>query len=325
MTININYADYPGQVGVSPRIVKIVTDSNLATVTSAGWINSAVAEGFSIQPTDMILISYNGGTNFFTPAIVSGVITLSALESLGNVLLPVVAGHLASFNGTTGQIKDSGAALSSAQPFAVASPGSLTPGQVPLISDANGTISGSGAMLAHEGDAFIVTQAATVIIGQVPEFSNANGQLSNSSLMANKVLSSSITNPDVNANLLSLTITMTAAALATAGKVQIIPAASGKQYQIINMWLNGGGTGFNGVGDRSVGVTDGTTTWGTLTNTTLGSIPITQWGASGFAYSVTNRATLSVAGAEIYLQYNGGTTDYGTGSVTLTFLIQRVA
>ena len=53
-----------GLVGVSPRIVYILTNDTTATVTATGYLNHAVQEGFSFTPLDMALVNTtdNGGT-----------------------------------------------------------------------------------------------------------------------------------------------------------------------------------------------------------------------------------------------------------------------
>lgn len=110
-----------GLVGVAPRIVELVTTDNLATITTAGYLNrqGKVLEGFSIYPTDVIFCNYSyiaainsGVFGIFIPSKSNGIITLTPWVDAGNVLLPVVNNDLASFNGTTGQIQDSGIASS---------------------------------------------------------------------------------------------------------------------------------------------------------------------------------------------------------------------
>lgn len=108
----------PGLVGVEPRIVQIVTTDNLATITAAGYLNrqGQVLQGFAFFNTDVILVNYShvvathsGIFGMFLPSIsATGIITLTAWVDSGNVLLPVVSGDFAVFNGTTGQIKDAG-------------------------------------------------------------------------------------------------------------------------------------------------------------------------------------------------------------------------
>lgn len=101
--------------GVVPRQVSIVTTDNLATVTTAGYLTEANLQGYTIFNTDIINMWYGATLGFgtiaspgtfsqFTPSINNGIITLVALVNPGNVLLPVVANHIAVFNGTTGQI-----------------------------------------------------------------------------------------------------------------------------------------------------------------------------------------------------------------------------
>lgn len=105
----------PAQVGISPATKKMVTSDNLATVTAAGYLNSVNLEGYPVSPSDVleVLYSYNlqsnsGTFGIFTVSITNGVITLVQWTDSGNVLLPVVSGNIAVFNGTTGQIADTG-------------------------------------------------------------------------------------------------------------------------------------------------------------------------------------------------------------------------
>ncbi len=90
----------------SPRIIRIVTDSILSQITTAGWLNSAVSEGISIQPTDSILIAYNDGssgitTDFFQLSIAAGtkIITLS-LETASFPQPGATSGKIIISNGT---------------------------------------------------------------------------------------------------------------------------------------------------------------------------------------------------------------------------------
>jgi hypothetical protein len=72
--------DTTGQIGVNPRIVKVVCNDSLSDVTTAGFLTNSSLSGLgSIIATDMVLVSYSGGIGFFEPSIASdGVITLSA-------------------------------------------------------------------------------------------------------------------------------------------------------------------------------------------------------------------------------------------------------
>ncbi len=146
--------DTTGQLNVNPRRVKIITTDNLATITTAGYLSPKKLQGFAIYPSDVFDIIYSWNVNthtgtyeVFTCTISAGVITLVQWTNAGDVLLPVVSGDFAVFNGTTGQIKDSGSAPSAAaQPFVVMSPGSLTTNHIAQLADANGTLKDGGVL-----------------------------------------------------------------------------------------------------------------------------------------------------------------------------------
>jgi hypothetical protein len=287
-----------GDVGDLPGTVKIVTTDNLSTVTTAGYFNNAQLQGVNLSPSDIIYMIYsyvaqtNSGTfGIFTVSQTLGVITVSPWVDSGNVLLPVVSGDFAVFNGTAGQIKDSGSAPSAAsQAFVVMSPGSVT-------------------------------------IGQVPKFSDVNGTLANSGILASAMAISTISNPDAQSDLIWYDITASAAALATAGKVNIQLSSGTKQYQVRDIKVNQSTGLSGGGGNRLLSVTDGTSVWNNagITAALLGTPIPTVWGGTGnpLPVSPTSFNTLSVAGLPIYLQYIGGTTDYTTGSVIISVLIQR--
>ena len=86
MSIVSIFIDTAAQIGVNPRIVRIISTDNLATVTTAGYLNPTVRlEASSILPTDEIHMWYGytssispGTFEIFTPSISNGVITLSA-------------------------------------------------------------------------------------------------------------------------------------------------------------------------------------------------------------------------------------------------------
>jgi hypothetical protein len=106
--------DLPGQIGDRPRRPKLLSSDTLTAVTTAGYLNQYNLQGQVIYPTDVIDCWYgyvsasNPGTNItLVPSIANGVVSLLAQVSPGNVLLPVVSGDLAVFNGTTGQVADS--------------------------------------------------------------------------------------------------------------------------------------------------------------------------------------------------------------------------
>lgn len=158
MSIISIYTDVAGQIGVKPRRVAILSSDNLATVTTAGYLNQANLQGYTIEPTDEICMWYGyssflspGTFGIFTPDITNGgLITLNIWENPGNVLLPVVDGDFANFNGTTGQIEDAGYSPTDATKAKVAMLNA-----VPVVADnittfsaTNGTIKDSGTALS---------------------------------------------------------------------------------------------------------------------------------------------------------------------------------
>lgn len=165
------------QVGEAPRRNKLISTDTLAVITTAGYLNNSNTSGKQIAPTDVFDVIYNYapasgfasasafGTGTFAqmiPVFTQGVITLQLVVNLGNVLLPVVNGHVAVFNGTSGQIEDSGAALSNASdPYFSMSTGSVTIGQVPKFLDGNGSLGNSG-VIASSLPTFI-TQNLTAV------------------------------------------------------------------------------------------------------------------------------------------------------------------
>lgn len=105
--------DEVGQIGQVPRRLKLLTDASLATLTTAGYLNSGNLTGATLYPTDVIdcIYAFNQSTGLgtydvFLPTFSNGVITLVQDVSSGNVLLPVTSGNIAVFSGTTGLIAD---------------------------------------------------------------------------------------------------------------------------------------------------------------------------------------------------------------------------
>lgn len=139
-----------GEVGVVPGTVKMLTTDNLASVTTAGYLNNTgtMLAQVLLAPTDVIecIYGYNTSTGVgtyetFTVSISAGVVTLVAWVDPGNVLLPVVSGNFAIFNGTTGQIKDAGYLPTDAtKTRVVMANAAVTANALAVYADALGTI-----------------------------------------------------------------------------------------------------------------------------------------------------------------------------------------
>jgi len=137
-----------------------------------------------------------------------------------------------------------------------------------------------------------------------------------------------IASPSPSGQYFTKDITATAAALATAGKVNVQSAIAGAQFKVRNIFVNYSAAGLSGGGgDRLLSLTDGTTAYNNagITAALLGTPVNTVWGGSGNPLAGTvAQNTSTAAGAQLYLQYAGGTTDYASGSVVITVAYERV-
>lgn len=138
-----------------------------------------------------------------------------------------------------------------------------------------------------------------------------------------------ITLNNYHSNITWFDVTCSAAALASAGKVNVQVSAPGQQYKVRNVLVNYSAAGLSGGGgDRLLKLTDGTTSFNNagITAALLGTPVNTVWGGSGNPLPGTVAMnTSTVAGANLYFQYSGGTSDFGTGSVVISVQVERVA
>lgn len=117
------------------------------------------------------------------------------------------------------------------------------------------------------------------------------------------------------------------ASLSSAGKfnVQVHTSASSK-FAIVDVkvynstGLSGGG------GNRLLSLSDGTIVFNGsgITAALLGTPICTVWGGTGNPIA-SGTSQVSTAGADIFLQYTGGTIDYTAGTVTLAITMVQVA
>jgi len=155
-------------------------------------------------------------------------------------------------------------------------------------------------------------QATTITVPD-PGAAAADVVLSQSSLPTNAVVFTKV-------------LTLTFTQLATAGKVNIAahPSAT-SQFAVLDIkvlkstGLSGGG------GDRLLAVSDGTIVFNNagITAALLGTPILTLWGGSGNPLAA-GASEVSTAGADIFFQYTGGTTDYTAGSVQVAVTLVQV-
>ena len=411
LSINVNVTGLVGQT-VNPRRNTMITTDNLATITAAGYLNGQNSSGNPIFPTDIfeVLYSFNQANQQGTFGIFqltyssSTGFTLVLWENPGNVLLPVVSGDFANFNGTTGQIKDAGYSPSNpAKTKVVMASAAVTNNGLAAFLDTAGTIGnpstttttgfgitaatgnftatlgnfvggsaaggnnaqvqlfpttaakGSLILLAAAntgntnttltnaamGQATVITvpdpagatadfvlAPAALVNGNLVKASGTAGLVADAGFAANNVQTSALTSPDAISDLVWIDVPLTAAGLATSGHIAIQASSGSKQYKVRDIRVNYSASGFSGGGDRLVTITDGTTVFNNagITAALLGTPINTLWGGTGNPIAGTVAMnTSSVAGAPIYAVYSGGTTDWGTGTVNISVLVQRVA
>lgn len=154
MTIFALNLGYAGTQGFPCRRNQLVCDDTLAAVETANYIPS----NYNVQPTDIFDVWY--GTNSasygeFTSTRNSstGIITLAATTTPGDVTLPVVANDFANFDGTTGVIKDSGySPTDPAKTKVVMANGAVVIGRIAVYTDTIGTIDDNAATATNGGN-----------------------------------------------------------------------------------------------------------------------------------------------------------------------------
>jgi hypothetical protein len=125
------------------------------------------------------------------------------------------------------------------------------------------------------------------------------------------------------ANTTTKKVTVTFTNLGTTAKIDVLtPLSATEQWYVENVVLVGGGTNFGPTGDRNLSLTDGTTVYTTIANADLESAPAASlpFGNAKVPYLTGTVGTLTAAGAQVYFQYSGGTTDETTAG-TIDFLV----
>ena len=74
--------DFPGQVGIYPRVGKLQSTDDLATVAGAGYLDAvANAQSISVTSSDIVAVTASDGNEFYRPTVSStGVITLNLIS-----------------------------------------------------------------------------------------------------------------------------------------------------------------------------------------------------------------------------------------------------
>jgi hypothetical protein len=165
----------PGMVGVFPNQKFALFGDNLATVTTAGYLNQVNLESNPVAPTDIIqaLYSYNnvshtGTYATFTVSISnSGVITLTEWSVPGAIITPTIANHIATYTNTSGTLSEdpataiSGgniqAGLSGTAGFLASFPTTAATGSLRLVAASNAGNTVTQITNASFGQASVLT------------------------------------------------------------------------------------------------------------------------------------------------------------------------
>lgn len=102
-----------GSVGILPVYKYMVCGDTLAAVTTAGYLNQINLEGYPLTQTDIVNLIYafnpntqSGTFEQFSVSISGGVITLNPLSNAGEVTLPTIANHIATYTNTAGHLSE---------------------------------------------------------------------------------------------------------------------------------------------------------------------------------------------------------------------------
>lgn len=107
---------------------------------------------------------------------------------------------------------------------------------------------------------------------------------------------------------------------------QAVGVVSGAGYKIRSIFLNSGGTNFSGGGgDRLIQISDGTTVYSLIPAATAQTLVNAGWGITTGLPFPASAAINTTTAATLFIAYSGGTTDYTAGSLTLSFVLQKVA
>lgn len=166
-----------GLTGIEPHIIYVTTDDSLDTVTTAGYLNSARALGYTFDASDLAALTYvEGGVDvsqFFRLSFSGTTITLIPLNS--DVTLPTVSDDLVSFSDADGGIEDSGIAKSTvilnsvaAGQTIVGTTSSATPGTIRALRGqmtGSATVMTSGNLVGVRGEVDCVGASGGFLYG----------------------------------------------------------------------------------------------------------------------------------------------------------------
>lgn len=310
----------PATVGIFPNIKSAVFGDNLATITTAGYLNSVNLESNPISPTDIlqVLYSFNNVSNtgtfgMFTVTISSsGVITLVEWTGTSGIVLPTIANHIATYTNTAGTLSE--------DPATAISGGNIQAG----LSGTAGTVAsfpataskGSLVLKAVANTGNTLTTISNVAMGQAsvvsipdPATATANFAVAPAALVNNNLVKAS----------------GTAGLVADAG------------FAAANVMLNNAVNTMTGTGQIILVKANGTESANAVTASGNAGVITTSslTTAGGATYVITWTNTLITATSVVGLTIQGGTNSstnnlnfkcvVGSGTATLTIFNNTAA
>ena len=278
--------DFPGQVGVEPQIVRILSNDSYSTITASNYLASLLSQGFVISNKNVVFVNYGTDSStfgIFIPVVTSSTITLAPYIGEGNVTLPVTDGNFAVFDGTTGKIKNGG-----------------TPGTAAQM-DASNPAMPPGGLVASTPD--------TTVAGHMVVFGDETGSLADDGISP----------------LLRVDVSVMYDDLEMGGSKILFSGTIGKTYFVNTIKMNKVGLNFTN-GDRTISITDGTTVYTVIPEAALESLDNYQWGDTQVPKPASTSWNLATEdGANLVATYSGGMTDYDAGAVGITIFYQRAS
>lgn len=127
----------------------------------------------------------------------------------------------------------------------------------------------------------------------------------------------------------TVSVVVASSDLASAGSRALIAAQfASETWRIVDIRVLGTVAFTGGGGNRLLSITDGSATYSAIPAASLATANLqARWGAADVPYPATpaHQTQLTAAGASLVARYSGGTTDYSSGSITVTITAQRVA
>ncbi len=112
--LNIQTAQPTGLASVNPSIIYIETSDTYAVVTASGYLTQQAAQGFAFSNDQMALVKTSDdgvvwlqiAITFSGSSVLNTVVSLVEITAPGDVILPTIANHIATFTNATGTISE---------------------------------------------------------------------------------------------------------------------------------------------------------------------------------------------------------------------------